>query len=453
MAEPGKPTDGGSIGFASKEGTSTPHVETKRKYRRHPKLDENAPEKPPSAYVLFSNKIREEVKNDNLSFTEIAKLVGDRWQKLDPTQKEPFESHAASLKEQYNIKLSAYRKTDSYKEYSQYLADFKAKHGPQVETKRPKLDPQSSGGSMSAASIDVPDMTSATSGHTRVGSVGSISTASYSGALTSPAGGPVAPVSSFQSIPGTSGRIYPNVHRSSSPPSLQPSRERRLIAQLSSHSSTSDDSSQVPPDPLSRAATLSLSTPPTGTPPLLPHVLGSARPEPTGAMEGHVWPSRVVQAGSQVGVTTSSGPGSLASGITLPSPTFSNEAWRDRPVEWSRPGPGPPPAAVAGQAPSLSLPGLLGDRMIDRIHGPGQITLPPLRSDPIPAPSQPGFASKTLTQMVHHGANDAGRRYSQSVEGGNRQRDRNENEAANTLAGLAARPNQDSVQTRDAMRY
>jgi len=30
-------------------------VVTKRKYRRHPKPDENAPERPPSAYVLFSN--------------------------------------------------------------------------------------------------------------------------------------------------------------------------------------------------------------------------------------------------------------------------------------------------------------------------------------------------------------------------------------------------------------
>ncbi|KAL2255680.1 hypothetical protein VTK26DRAFT_2898 [Humicola hyalothermophila] len=30
-------------------------VVTKRKYRRHPKPDPNAPERPPSAYVLFSN--------------------------------------------------------------------------------------------------------------------------------------------------------------------------------------------------------------------------------------------------------------------------------------------------------------------------------------------------------------------------------------------------------------
>src|SRR5882757_7763872 len=43
--------------------------EAKRKYRRHPKPDENAPERPPSAYVIFSNKVREEVKDQNLSFT------------------------------------------------------------------------------------------------------------------------------------------------------------------------------------------------------------------------------------------------------------------------------------------------------------------------------------------------------------------------------------------------
>lgn len=84
---------------ASREQPTVVPTEQKRKYRRHPKPDENAPEKPPSAYVLFSNKIREEVKSENLSFTEIARLVGERWQKLDPAQKDRFESHASALKE------------------------------------------------------------------------------------------------------------------------------------------------------------------------------------------------------------------------------------------------------------------------------------------------------------------------------------------------------------------
>ncbi|KAH6700627.1 hypothetical protein BKA61DRAFT_681735 [Leptodontidium sp. MPI-SDFR-AT-0119] len=79
----------------------------KRKYRRHPKPGENAPKRPPSAYVMFSNQIREELKGRNLSFTEIAKLVA---------------------KERYNNELAEYKKTDSYKEYLRYLAEFKARH-------------------------------------------------------------------------------------------------------------------------------------------------------------------------------------------------------------------------------------------------------------------------------------------------------------------------------------
>jgi hypothetical protein len=105
----------------------------KRKYRRHPKADENAPERPPSAYVIFSNKMREELKGRNLSFTEIAKLVGENWQNLSPTEKEPYEQQASSAKEKYNSELAEYKKTTSYKEYSQYLVDFKARQANQQQ--------------------------------------------------------------------------------------------------------------------------------------------------------------------------------------------------------------------------------------------------------------------------------------------------------------------------------
>ncbi|KAM7191550.1 hypothetical protein V8F20_009264 [Naviculisporaceae sp. PSN 640] len=110
-------------------------VTTKRKYRRHPKPDENAPERPPSAYVLFSNKMREDLKGRNLSFTEIAKLVGENWQSLSEQEKRPFESHATALKETYQASLAEYRKTPEYKKYQAYLQEFKAKHGPSAQDK------------------------------------------------------------------------------------------------------------------------------------------------------------------------------------------------------------------------------------------------------------------------------------------------------------------------------
>ncbi|KAI9053781.1 hypothetical protein LZ554_002730 [Drepanopeziza brunnea f. sp. 'monogermtubi'] len=120
----------------------------KRKYRRHPKPDDNAPERPPSAYVIFSNKMREDLKGRNLSFTEIAKLVGENWQNLSPSEKDPYEQQASAAKERYNNELAEYKKTEHYTEYMHYLAEFKARHSNPQQTseqndvaKRPKLEP------------------------------------------------------------------------------------------------------------------------------------------------------------------------------------------------------------------------------------------------------------------------------------------------------------------------
>ncbi|KAJ9655512.1 hypothetical protein H2198_005602, partial [Neophaeococcomyces mojaviensis] len=228
-------------------------TEQKRKYRRHPKPDEHAPEKPPSAYVLFSNKVREEVKHENLSFTDIARLVGERWQKLSPAQKEPFETHAASLKDTYNAQLTEYKKTDAYKDYVQYLADFKAKHGHineiRSEAKRPRLEPQYSSSLSAASGGEVIEITPQAPGHSRgasIGSVGSTQTTNASVGLQV--------VTALPSLGGVSGR------RGS--PTNQYLYERRP-GQLSNESSVSEEYG----DPLPRAATLSLNTPPAGTPP------------------------------------------------------------------------------------------------------------------------------------------------------------------------------------------
>ncbi|KAI9873594.1 MAG: hypothetical protein M1830_010815 [Pleopsidium flavum] len=109
------------------------------------KPDENAPERPPSAYVLFSNKIREGLKDHHLSFTDIAKRVGERWQALSPDEKGPFETQAAAAKEKYNTELARYKTTESYKENVRYLAEFKAKNtGIEAEGKRPRLETEHS---------------------------------------------------------------------------------------------------------------------------------------------------------------------------------------------------------------------------------------------------------------------------------------------------------------------
>lgn len=72
--------------------------------------------------------MREDLKGQNLTFTEIAKLVGENWQGLSQAEKEPYERQAQAAKDKYNQDLAEYKKTLEYKKYLQYLQDFKAKH-------------------------------------------------------------------------------------------------------------------------------------------------------------------------------------------------------------------------------------------------------------------------------------------------------------------------------------
>ncbi|TGJ82562.1 hypothetical protein E0Z10_g6233 [Xylaria hypoxylon] len=145
----------------------TEPIVAKRKYRRHPKADEHAPERPPSAYVLFSNKMREDLKGQNLTFTEIAKLVGENWQNLGRLEKEPFEKQANEAKEKYSNSLAEYKKTADCRTYNEYLHEFRKRQAAQSQekdvAKRLKTDAESTrGSSTSGASIGPGGTTSGT---------------------------------------------------------------------------------------------------------------------------------------------------------------------------------------------------------------------------------------------------------------------------------------------------
>lgn len=75
--------------------------------------------------------MREDLKGHNLTFTEIAKLVGENWQGLPSGEKEAYESQANAAKEKYHRDLVEYKKTPEYKKYALYLQDFKEKQAKQ----------------------------------------------------------------------------------------------------------------------------------------------------------------------------------------------------------------------------------------------------------------------------------------------------------------------------------
>ena len=98
----------------------------KRGYRHRPKPDENAPQRPYSAYVLFSNHVREELKDQSLPFTEISRQVGERWQMMSPAEKAAWKQKAAVPWEKYKQDMAEYKTTDNYRNHTKYLAAFDA---------------------------------------------------------------------------------------------------------------------------------------------------------------------------------------------------------------------------------------------------------------------------------------------------------------------------------------
>lgn len=75
--------------------------------------------------------MREDLKGHNLTFTEIAKLVGENWQGLPAGEKEAYESQANVAKEKYHRDLVEYKKTPEFKKYALYLQEFKEKQAKQ----------------------------------------------------------------------------------------------------------------------------------------------------------------------------------------------------------------------------------------------------------------------------------------------------------------------------------
>ena len=81
-----------------------------KKKKKRAKKDPNAPKRNVSAYFHFASAIRPKLKADNptLGVTELAKMIGERWQKLTDSDKKPYENLAAKDRDRYQRELSDY---------------------------------------------------------------------------------------------------------------------------------------------------------------------------------------------------------------------------------------------------------------------------------------------------------------------------------------------------------
>jgi len=81
--------------------------------KRRRKKDPNAPKQPLTAYVIFSNEVREHVINENpdANFPEIGKIIGAKWRALVAEDRKPYEEKANIERERYNRDLEEYRRS------------------------------------------------------------------------------------------------------------------------------------------------------------------------------------------------------------------------------------------------------------------------------------------------------------------------------------------------------
>uniref|UniRef100_A0A2K5PY13 High mobility group protein B3 n=1 Tax=Cebus imitator TaxID=2715852 RepID=A0A2K5PY13_CEBIM len=75
------------------------------------KKDPNAPKRPPSSFFLFCSEFRPKIKatNPGISIGDVAKKLGEMWNNLNDSEKQPYITKAAKLKEKYEKDVADYK--------------------------------------------------------------------------------------------------------------------------------------------------------------------------------------------------------------------------------------------------------------------------------------------------------------------------------------------------------
>eukprot|EP00069_Balaena_mysticetus_P009626 bmy_06467T0 len=75
------------------------------------KKDPNAPKRPPSGFFLFCSEFRPKIKSTNpgISIGDVAKKLGEMWNNLSDSEKQPYINKAAKLKEKYEKDVADYK--------------------------------------------------------------------------------------------------------------------------------------------------------------------------------------------------------------------------------------------------------------------------------------------------------------------------------------------------------
>lgn len=123
----------------------------KKKKKKFPK-DKNAPKRPSTGFFLFVADKREEVKKslpeeERRKVTIITKKCGLLWRDAGVEGQAVFKAKASKLKEEWNVTMAEYKKTDDYTNYQDKKKEFsreqKEKAKEEEKKKKKKLKQKS----------------------------------------------------------------------------------------------------------------------------------------------------------------------------------------------------------------------------------------------------------------------------------------------------------------------
>ncbi|XP_031287257.1 FACT complex subunit SSRP1 [Pistacia vera] len=96
---------------SSKKKSRDADEDSSKKKKQKKKKDPNAPKRAMSGFIFFSQMERENIKKSNpgIAFTDVGRVLGDKWKKMTAEEKEPYEAKARADKKRYKDEVSGYK--------------------------------------------------------------------------------------------------------------------------------------------------------------------------------------------------------------------------------------------------------------------------------------------------------------------------------------------------------
>ncbi|XP_029342124.1 FACT complex subunit Ssrp1 [Acyrthosiphon pisum] len=132
--------------------------EKPRKSKKSKKPDDGRPKRAATAYMIWFNEAREEIKSDNpgISFVDIAKKGGELWKKMSTSDKSKYEEKAAKSKEEYIEAMKEFKESGGGAESSKDSKESK-KSSKKSSSQKKVATPVKSGSFISKEFIESDD--------------------------------------------------------------------------------------------------------------------------------------------------------------------------------------------------------------------------------------------------------------------------------------------------------